>query len=186
MRFNQSTASISILFSFAVLITGCTSPRFTVHQPIPADQLRGYVNAYVACYCDDWSARHERFGGRDTFTGGLIDDSLIAMGIPLTYDEQMADLDVQCHYRNGWCLTYFGRHFDIFFSSIRTIRLQLTNRKTQALVGDVQFDRARFGSPPPSTVFDTMFSKMTAETVVSYYNRLVLGTNSAGEATSGK
>ena len=154
-----------------LFVAGCMNPQIVVRGGTPATDLRTYRAASVLSYSDDWNSRHERISGRgDTYINDKITSALDAGGIPKTVDENKADLDVDCHYRTGWCLPYMGRHFDVFFSSLHTINIKLIDRMTKKVIGEVEYRRPRFTSRPPEDFVDAMFSELMGKKIISRWS----------------
>lgn len=143
-----------------MFILGCASPSIVVKQKVQSD-LRTYRAAYVVSQSDDRTAKHDRFSGRgDPYLNDKICDALNAIGVAQTVDERKADLRVDCNYRRGWSLPYTGRHYDVFFTSIRTVRIKLIDKVAQRTIGDVEYRRSRLTRRPPEGFVGAMFSAM--------------------------
>ena len=62
----------------------------------------------------------------------FIDEAINAIGVEESYDGK-ADIIIECKYKYGLCLPYFGRHFDIHFTSISDVNMKILNQSTEVL-----------------------------------------------------
>ena len=162
---------INVIMSFGVLVLlGGAEPNIAVRK-VTAKNTTHYRTASVTVQCDNRSAKDRWYGVPGSgYLENEIVSALKALGIARSFDERQSDLIVTCHYQNGWCLPYTGRHWDVFFSSIHTVNIKLIAKGTNEVIGEVEYRRPRFTTRPPEGFVATMFSEMIGKNVVDSTN----------------
>lgn len=97
----------------------------------------------------------------DVFLESAINDLLRDSRVRWTSNEQDALTVIRCRYRSGWCLPYFGRHFDhVNWSSPNWIDIAVIDQKSGSVRGEVQYRRPLVAKRPPRDLLTRMWTAM--------------------------
>jgi hypothetical protein len=156
-----------ILSGIIVMLAACGGNGKT-HEIVVRKKLETSLKAYGLAYVD---AQNDRFAGLKqrqqdhwaSFVRSELSSNLRPHGIKPYVDENRADLRVEAIVRPGRGLPRFGRHFDLITEYIDFINIKFIDTKTRKLIGEVEYNRARFADNPPYLV-RTMIDRLVQST----------------------
>ena len=116
-----------------VFLVGCSKPTIEVRKQVGKD-FRLPEEVQIVIINDDDSSINARGVGAMSW---YFDEALNAIGVKESYDGN-ADTIIKCRIKYGPCVPYFGRHFDIHFTAITDVNIQIINQNDRVL-GEAQF-----------------------------------------------